>query len=793
MKGVFPVRKRLEIEDLRDLAAALVLVPALWTIAFGWRPALLVCGYDGPAIDLFGLQQALDAGGDWRRMLYRVGWLGGAELYTVGGLSWPVQLASALGVPAWATLNLVNLGVQAAHGFLALRLTQLLVSRWRGEPVRFALPLRLLLLTVFAFAPLLGWKLSRSHWGFVLGTAVFESALVLVLSGLARRTTATLAAVSFGLFAFAFQGAGQQALLNGAVFGLPLFLGAVLPQVKRDRGLLLEGIVLPAVLALAALAFASQELWAMITHASGDDAARSVGGETVTYSYLTANGADWLASLPWNLGIVPIARPPIQHHEANLPFGPMLLLLALVPWRRAAWLGAGLLVSLVLPALFAMNAHPVSDALLAAVPLLKSFRVPTRALLPGAMALAPVAMAGVLCRCTVTPRAGWMAAGAALPLLFLLRAMPATAAELVLWVAAAAAIALVVRKQAKTPAFAALVALTAAGGLVAFGQRLAPFPSPARIRSALAEGRADALRRAPELSNPLVRAFIPWTDTDVHSNTGALAGLSGIGGYGFAGRRYLQLFAAAAGAKYHPTLVNLNPRLIERALPVLGPLYDAAWKVSAAPRGTSVEPLPRGPGPAWFSSSVSRADGFPSLCAKVRERSADPARLAEELVVLADDPAAVAGSGLFHGDPACRESRVLDAGSPDGQSVRVRVDAKARCPLTVATSYSGILRAHAAGRDEPLPLFPGWGALATVLVPPGAAEIVLEPVLDVPAAVRVAGVLGLVLAAAVLFVLLRLVPGTVAEPAAARSPATTQRETEKPAASEAAPRRRRRR
>ena len=148
----------------------------------------------------------------------------------------------------------------------------------------------------------------------------------------------------------------------------------------QDLGDILLQYRLDALLALP-------ELWGVLAHAFGSDSLRAVHGMRITYSYLTGQPLDWLASLLWARDVLRPSQAQILHHEINNPIGPMLLLLALVPWRRARALAVGLGASAAAALLFSVNAHPISDAMLL--------------LLLGIYALASWALVQVLRRRTV--------------------------------------------------------------------------------------------------------------------------------------------------------------------------------------------------------------------------------------------------------------------------------------------------------------------------------------------------------------------------------------------------------
>jgi hypothetical protein len=85
-------------------------------------------------------------------------------------------------------------------------------------------------------------------------------------------------------------------------------------------------------------------------------------------------------------------------------------------------------------------------------------------------------------------------------------------------------------------------------------------------------------------------------------------------------------------------------------------------------------------------------------------------------------------------DARCRDARVTAVHAPRrGQEIVAEVSTAATCPLTLAMNFSEDLRALttlANGSRVDAPLFPGYGTLATVLVPSGATVVSVraEPV-----------------------------------------------------------------
>src|SRR6185295_13394957 len=266
----------------------------------------------------------------------------------------------------------------------------------------------------------------------------------------------------------------------------------------------------------------------VLAHAFSTDSLRAMHGMRITYSYLTGQPLDWLTSLLWARDVVRPGQPQILYHEVNNPMGPMLLLLALVPWGRARALAVGLGAAAAL--LFSMNVHPVSDAMLLLLPPLGSFRVPTRAILPALFVLPILALAGVLLP-SDRPRARLGVTGLAAAAMYL---VPPLARELAGWMLAASAGFRPRRlaRLAAIPAGAVFVMLSA-GGLAAFRERAVSFDAFPDGDTLLANARriGDRARNVqPVLRSPLVRVSASFEWPELLSNTAVATGLSSLDG-----------------------------------------------------------------------------------------------------------------------------------------------------------------------------------------------------------------------------------------------------------------------
>jgi hypothetical protein len=733
-----------ERDDLLLLAAAIICVPLGWLL-LGWRWPLCVSGYDAWATAL-PLLQALGAGrGDWDALAYRPDLLGGVRLRDTVGPNPLVALLARAGLSATGVYDLAAFALQALIGFFGARTAADLLRTWRASGVTAGgeWTARGAALVPCAFAPFLGWRLGYGHLFMTTGLLPFAAALALTAAAGARRMTVTLGVVSALAAANGLLFTGHQLVLYGAVFGAPLLAGLWLSARAPLRALMVPA----AALTLGAL-LAWPALLGVLQQALGTDAPRSPSGMRITYSYLTAGPLDWLSSLPWTTAAIPRARPLLQHHESNVPLGPLVALLALAPWRRLRPLAWGLGLAALLLLVFSLDLRPFSTLLIATVPPLGSFRVPTRAALPLWLALPPMATAAVLHAATARGRPSWgrtlPAAAAAFLALFLLPPLPrellgwATAAALVFWG----------WRRLPPPAPIAVAALLVLGGgaLGAFGERLlTPFrDTDALLAEARARGAAAAALH-PGLRDPLVRLAVRANLPELGANTAFAAGLSSLDGYFFPTRRLIALVAALRHQPYQPSAFVVRVHPDEPAARVLFPLYNVRWQAGSGalstlsvpavvppPRVTplapwSFTPLGPTPGAAWFSTLVEALPSLESLAtALYAAGDALPESLRGTVWTVNTDPKA---HELPRPGGSCSTASVNSVTASRGGRFSMTVSAPADCPLTLATNFAELLeaRVRVGDRWQSARTFPAYGALLGVWVPGGATEVVIAP------------------------------------------------------------------
>ena len=152
-------------------------------------------------------------------------------------------------------------------------------------------------------------------------------------------------------------------------------------------------------------------------------------------------------------------------------------------------------------------------------------------------------------------------------------------------------------------------------------------------------------------------------------------------------------------------------------------------------RSLAIMPLGPTAGAAWFSASVAPVDDLQALAGELRGAAGMlHARAREILWRDAGDPLTAKVPLPPALDARCRDARIFAVHAPRRhQEIVAEVASATTCPLTFAMNFTEDLRAVATlegGRRVAAPVFPGYGALASVLVPAGATAVSVraEPV-----------------------------------------------------------------
>ena len=700
-------------DDLRLLGEAIATVVVTWLL-LGWIFDRAITQADGTVQWVPYLRSSLAAGADWTDHLYRFGVIGGSAMHDAAGTLPLVQVCAALGLRATTTANVLTVFLQVSLGFSGALVVRGLAGAWRAEPALPGTLARIVVIWACAFAPWLGWRLAYGHENLVLGLLPLAACAGLIAQ--ARRQPPSWVALVFATWCVwnGLSGLGAQLVVDGVVFGGPIVLalaleGRATPRWSRVQLAIACALVAGVLITLPRLA-------GMIAHVTSDDFARS---GSLTYSLGAARWRDWLTSLPWTTSLASPGALPL--HEANVPVGPLLLLLALWPAaasRRLLWTLGG---CAVLAILFASDVPPVSWLLLHVVPPLGAFRVPSRALLPVLALATPIALAAWHARAPSAGSRQLEALGllAAVGVVAGGRFVPGGVREVVAVALAITAVALVRWRPelARRARVGAWLGVLAALGVGAFDERFPRQIPHERIEDGPRALHDQLVAAAPELASPLVRIELLDPPRPYDMSTGFAAGVSTLDGAWYPTRRFLDLLGALAGTPVDST-VGIFQLGRSRAFGVLQQLYDVRYVLARRGDRDELSPLPPTPGAAWFPARVETiADG--AAMARALAAGARPAEVA--WVLAADVPAPPP-------PPSCAGAVVRNATvDARGQEATFVVDTPARCTLVVATSYVHTLHATTIPGGSELAVFPIDVALTGIDVPAGHPTIRLAP------------------------------------------------------------------
>jgi hypothetical protein len=709
--------------DLVLLVLTAVTIPLAWLALLGWSPGRCISGHDAVAQVLLVVQELVASGGDWSALAYRPDLFGGLAVRDAIGPFPPFSLFARLGLAATDAYNLSAWLVQGLLAFLGVRAASDLASSWGESGRRLGWAERLAGVLLVGFAPALGWRFGYGHLNLLVGLMPFAAGLALVVASARRTTTVTLVGVALLALTNGLLFTGHQMVVYGATLGTPILVGTWWSLGRRPRAW-----VLPVGVGLVALLLALPSLAGVVAYATSSDSPRSLGRTSVVFSYGTERWVDWLASLAWTQRAIPGGQQQLLHHETNLPLGPWLLLLAIVPWRRARGLGVGLAVSTAAIVALGSNMRPISTLLLTLVPPLASFRVPAR----GALLLAivvPIVVLGAI-GSWARPRI-WRSVLLGTLGFIVLFFVPSLAREVLAWLVVAAAVAGRFGWERLRLLLAPGLALMLAGGaLGSFAERLLPFTDVEELLARCHRlGRAVETAR-PELDAPLTRVSLAFEFPELGPNTAFASGLSSLDGYYYPPRRFGQLYWALQGQAYEPGSVLLRTPPGTPCGTALFQLFNVSTVVAAGDGG-QLEARPRTPtaGAAWFSAEIRRTPSVKTLAQELLAEGGNLHARAHEVVWVVEDDGRIPASLPASLAGKCASARVLSVEAVRARpSIDVAFDSPGDCPLTLAMNYAEGLSAEVAidGPPRPAASWPAYGTLMAVLVPRGTGRLRIE-------------------------------------------------------------------
>lgn len=729
------IQKR-EVCELLRLAFLTFCIPLTWFLCLGWDGQAALAGHDALTMHLPILHDFVKQGAVVENLLYRPQLIGGARVLDAG-LLYPLFIFWAkIGFGAIAVLNLTFISIQIVFGFLAWHtvtsLTRLLGAGggddgWKTSETIGNLGMAWLL----AFAPEIGWRLGHGHYNLILGLLPFLSAATLVAAWFSGRLSFTVLVTAGIAVALGIPTAGQQSVFYSALFGGPLLVIAVIHGVRSYRPpLVLAGAA--ALMLIAGVGWSLPRFAGLLDQAFSGDAGRSVGGPSLLYSFQVFSADDLVRSLFWFFdGSLPKKTTELLH-DFNLPLGPLLLLLALLPFRRLKGLVVATAIAFLVALTISLNLAPLSTALAAVVPMLTSFRCPHRSLMIFSLAL-PIVTAALWLARTPTKKPPPLAVGiGAVTLAIVILLLPFALNEWlgILLCAGLLAVALgkfpTIRAWGSAPALLLLGALS----LAAFKQRqTAPPPLPPMLAQ-LEALSADLRRFNPALISPLTRSQWDYRLTPFGLNEAYLGGASSLNGYWYPPRRVLELNSALESKPLPAVSVGFSVVSDAARYPVFAWLYNIQTGMQET--GESNRPLrwtrlAATPGAAYFAARSQSVENVGAL-AKALTYAAGRMEEARTLWWLVGE--SPRDSRLDYPLPkACATASVQKLESfLNGQRTEVAVTTAADCPLVFATNYAGNLTARAIDPigEKELTVFPANGPLVATWVPAGTTQVILE-------------------------------------------------------------------
>jgi|TARA_B100002003_G_scaffold251844_1_gene298078 hypothetical protein len=740
--------RELECEDLLDLFVSIVVVFAIWTLILGWNASLYPSGNDAIFLAVPLIRDFLIIPGGWEGFGFRSTIMGGAKILGQHGTFPAMEIGKLLNLTPVGVWTLTVFTLQVLQTTLGLHiikdLTLLLLKR---DSIEIPLTYKIALIPIISFSPFLGWKVAYGHTAIILGTYAFYVAVALVLANKTKRLSMTLLFLSFVSLFQAYASIAQQVVVYAAIFGVPIILGVAAINFQGWKNYVKE-LVFPFLIVLSVFLISMPRFVEMILHALSSDAARVIGGKSMIFSYTTASAIDWISSIPWERELIQARENYYFLHETNFAFGPLLLLLVLVPFRKVAPLSIAVFFSFFLAITFSMNIAPVPEILTFLVPLIDSFRVPERSMISFSMFFPLLAVSVLFYRSEhllgkkpveiVDSRIALLCLGLFAIFLCMVVA-PARLREFIIWPVTLFTTITIIRKpnQFEPIVFYFFLAVIAGSSISAFNERLLPWPDGDAMEGNVKQVRSEIVSQQPQLSSSLTRAKVNVHVRDTGINTGIHLGISTLEGYWFPAARYSKLVSSLQGTVFNPAVSSFVFQENDPAFTSLKQLYNVCCSVNILDDQLQTTSGSATAGEAWFSSNLVWLSSFQELGRTLLQHGAQLHQVLPKTMWLLSDDVDIRRDELeLSESSACDRSRVISVNAPlDSQTITLEVQSEGNCPLTVSLNYLTILEATysgtTAGEIRATP-FPAYGALTGLMVPQGTWKIRIDARAETP-------------------------------------------------------------
>ncbi len=746
-KFIFESQERF---DLFVLFLSTIVILAVWFLFLGFVPSTLISGNDGPFVTT-ELQSMIDSGIFLKNFQYSYVRGGGHPLSGITGANGIYQFLSFFNFGPTAICNIIVFFIQIIYSFFCIKLISCQSTANHGQHL-FNIKTRFLLVPTIlltAFAPILGWRLGYGHLILVLGAMTLIFSLSTISATINKKITITHALLLFTAFLSVIQTPfAAQTIVYAVCLGSFIIVGYILNY--TDLGLrkhniikqIIDSILPLLIILLCAILASFTALGDIVSFFLGSNTTRNVREEATIYSYTTATIADFISSIFLSNQIIPSSRDQFLWHESNYPIGPIIIFLVMY-FQKNFRLLVGFLISVALISILSMNITPLSDLLLSTVPILKSFRVPSRAWLIISVLITPLALTFIFSQLSDTSTSPNkliksisktnLAIITIIPIVFFF--VPDIIAEIVAWFSVIMVTVMFTKQRfflkqstIKAVLLFSLFSLSIVS-IRAFNSRLISIKNfPTIIENA--KGLANQLKsNNQEMNNPLVRTSFGFAFPAISVNQNVYMGISSLDGYFlFPGK--FSAFVKEVWQMNKTDIVHfLKINEQSKNFKIFQQLYNIKFSlVPATNNNVEIRPLLPTNGAAWFSNKLIPQNSLKELVnILISKQDSLKDYLREQLLFINSDlPNPLTVNAI-----SCEQSEVKNVTHiKDGNQLLLSVKSVGDCPLTIATNYADnfVIEASSgsAGQSRFLTPFAGHGVLLSFIVPDNTTDIVIS-------------------------------------------------------------------
>lgn len=518
----------------------------------------------------------------------------------------------------------------------------------------------------------------------------------------------------FGGLLHSTQSNSVQVPIYSLIFCSPLIIGLLAKSSLRSA---LKSISILMICILLVLAISYPQLANILAIVKSQDVPRNFG-QSLTFSYTTQTSLDWLSSLFFEINTINTGRHPFLLHETNYPLGIYLLFFIMFfPWKKTFFMGIGIVFSLFFIVAFSSNVPIFSPLVLNIFPILNSFRVPARGVIPIVLILIPFSLA------------------------CLEHFIYKNKNQL-----------LIIKYKFKLPKFFSMISfeklfllimwsLLSTCSLNSFKERLPQLSDGLALESTLKELPKSMKAAVPEAFLPLNRSMLFFTHPQLLFTFGNSLGLFTLENLGFFNTYFLTFLLTLHNQPFSPVITALNMELFNSYINIFRRFYNLRWQWYLTPdhKIAFLDFTKETWGPAWIPYQLGTFNLLSELTEYLKSAKNQELDQLKNKLLLERDVAfnnmPLVKSNLKY----CQHVKIKSISYLQyNQRIKISLDNSAfnslispnletTCPLIVSTNYSSLLVVTTPIKDSSdfknLKTFRAYGVLLGVIVPLGANEI----------------------------------------------------------------------